>query len=369
MNFEICELKEDYNPAWDSYVNNHKFATIYHLSGWKNVIEKTYGHKTFYLYAYQQNALNGETPGRNKQIIGVLPLVYMKHFIFGRKLISIPFFDTGGILADDEKVEKNLIEKAIDIADNLKTDAIELRQTFPLSWIKTKNDVSQLSGKNTSVQLHKTRMILELADSSEELMKSFKSKLRSQIKKPIKEGLTTQIGGPELLDGFYNVFAENMRDLGSPVHSKQIVRNTLIEFSETARIVLVQKGEVTVACALIAGCNKTLANPWASSLRRFSSYSANMLLYWAMLEYACDNGYRFFDFGRSTPDEGTYRFKKQWGANPQQLYWHDISLLGEANHDTTSETLKFDRLIEYWKKLPVAFTKIIGPRLRKHIGL
>ena len=94
-----------------------------------------------------------------------------------------------------------------------------------------------------------------------------------------------------------------------------------------------------------------------------------MLLYWTMLEYACDKGFKRFDFGRSSPDEGTYKFKKQWGSEANQLYWHYISLNGKQIKAEGLEQSKFAKAIEYWQKLPVPVTKILGPVIRKHIGL
>ncbi len=160
-----------------------------------------------------------------------------------------------------------------------------------------------------------------------------------------------------------------MRDLGSPLHSRKLIKHVLKEFSEKARIVLVYKGSEPLACSIIVGFNDTLENPWASALRQYSRLSPNMLIYWTMLEYACDNGFKYFDFGRSTPDEGTYRFKEQWGAKPEPLHWHFISLNGQPINEDTSEKSKFDIAIHYWQKLPVPVTKLLGPMIRKHIGL
>jgi lipid II:glycine glycyltransferase (peptidoglycan interpeptide bridge formation enzyme) len=179
-------------------------------------------------------------------------------------------------------------------------------------------------------------------------MKSFKSKLRSQINKPVKEGLKTKIGGLELLDDFYTVFSINMRDMGSPVHSKMLIENVLKEFPGKARIAVVYNVSQPVASCVM---------------------SPNMLLYWSMLEYACDNGFNCFDFGRSSPEEGSYKFKQQWGAKPAQLYWHGISFNKLWKTEGKSEKSKFGKAIQCWKKLPVSATKIIGPMIRKYIGL
>ena len=173
-------------------------------------------------------------------------------------------------------------------------------------------------------------MLLSLPASKEELLKSFKSKLRSQISRPQKEGMTAIIGGAELIDPFYRVFSVNMRDLGSPVHSKRLFREIFQEFPENAKIGLVKYQGEDVAAGLIFCFRNTVEIPWASSLKKYNGLSPNMLLYWSLLEYSCDKGFQYFDFGRSTPEEGTYKFKEQWGAKPSPLYWYDIVLDGNA---------------------------------------
>ena len=371
MNINIKKIESSNNNIWDVYVYAHPDATLYHLSGWKDVIEQTYGHKTYYLMAANSSS---------DSVAGIFPLVHLKHFLFGSSLISIPFFDIGGILAENEAVEKALLAEALKLGQKLKVKSIELRQAQPLTWLAYSSNLSINDQKNTplsndlpalshSIQSHKVRMLLELPDSSEVLMKSFKSKLRSQIKKPIKEGLAAKIGGAELINDFYQIFLVNMRDLGSPVHSKKIIQNVLKIYQKTAKIVIVYRKNQPIAGSIMAGFRDTLENPWASSLREYSRFSPNMLLYWTMLEYACDNGFKRFDFGRSTPNEGTYKFKKQWGAKPEPLYWHYISLNGKPLQQGTSEKSKFEKAIRLWRKLPVTVTKTIGPMIRKHIGL
>ena len=212
-------------------------------------------------------------------------------------------------------------------------------------------------------------MLLNLPDSSETLMKSFKSKLRSQITKPLRQGLTSRTGGAELLKDFYKVFLVTMRDLGSPVHSMKLMRNTLSEFPERSQIIVVYRSEEPVAAALVIGFQNVLHNPWASSLRKYASLSPNMLLYLRMLEYACDNGYQVFDFGRSSVSEGTYRFKEQWGAVPAPLYWHYICLDGNLPNPDGFAKQRFESATRCWKKLPVVVTRAIGPSIRKHISL
>ncbi|MBW1863923.1 MAG: GNAT family N-acetyltransferase [Deltaproteobacteria bacterium] len=392
MNIEIKTIESSYIVAWDDYVRAHPRSTLYHLSGWKNVIEKTYGHKTYYLMAINSSKLKAQSSKKiritansyepkSNRVVGLLPLVHLKHFLFDNSLISIPFFDLGGILADDVDAEKALLNEAIKIGHNLDVKDIELRHIEPLSWLNKSSKLQAPSSVPTlkshelppisyATKTHKVRMLLDLPASSEILMKSFKAKLRSQIKKPLKEGLKATVDGVELLDDFYRVFTINMRDLGSPGHSRKLMQNVLKEFPDKSKIVMIYKDGQPLACSLMVGFKGTLENPWASALREYSRLSPNMLLYWTMLEHACDNGYDHFDFGRSSPEEGTYKFKEQWGAKPTSLHWHSISLEGKSTSNAeASEKSGFDKAIRYWQKLPVSITKIIGPLIRKHIGL
>ena len=305
--------------------------------------------------------------------VGILPLVHLKHFLFGNSLISLPFFDMGGILADDEKIERALLSEAMRIGRGLKVDHLELRHAGPVFWLASGDGQSLQSENGLVVRTlsHKVRMILELPDTPEALMSSFKAKLRSQVKKPLKEGLTAKIGGNELLEDFYNVFSANMRDLGSPVHSRKLIESVLTEFFDQARIAVVYgRGAQPLASSLVIGFKDTLENPWASALREYSALSPNMLLYWTMLEYACNQGFRYFDFGRSTPGEGTYVFKEQWGAKPMPLNWHYVSVDGRSlGSESVSGKARFEKAISCWQRLPIPVTKILGPRIRKYIGL
>ena len=364
---------------WDGYVRKHPDASLFHMFGWRDVIHRTYGHATYYLMLRACDVGVDAAPRRAEEwrhsaesIIGVLPLVHFKHIIFGNCLVSLPFVDGGGILASCREAEEILLSEVVGLGRKTGASKIELRHAQPLlSCNHISASCNEGSGKPLKVvtRSDKVRMLLNLPESSEMLMESFKSKLRSQINRPLKEGFASSIGGLELLEDFYKVFLVNMRDLGSPVHSVELMRHVLGEFSERSRIFVVYKSEEPVASALVVGFDNVLRNPWASSLRKYASLSPNMLLYLRMLEFACDNGYRVFDFGRSTAGEGTYKFKEQWGAVPAPLYWYYISLDGKSLDPESSGTERFEMATHYWRKLPLIVTRIIGPSIRKHISL
>ncbi len=341
--------------AWDSYVAAHPRSSTWHLWGWREVIWKTYGHTPYYLLATGVSGLEG-----------VLPLFHMKSLLFGNTFVSMPFLDGGGLLTDTDDAGRSLLLEAVSVARRTGASTIELRHLEPPTCTA---DALPGGISTHGPQARKVRMLLALPGSSEALAGSFKAKLRSQIKRPSKEGCRAVVGGMELLDQFYRVFLINMRDLGSPVHSKKLFVRVLQEFAGNARIFLVTKEQAPIAGGLTISLGDTVVNPWASSLRTFSALSPNMLLYWTMLEFACNSGFRFFDFGRSSPDGGTYRFKAQWGAAPVPLNWGYISLTADPPAPASTQRDGLDRFTRYWKRLPVALTSVLGPVIRRQISL
>jgi FemAB-related protein (PEP-CTERM system-associated) len=352
MSIHVEQFNEN-SEAWDSYVLSHPDGSVYHLWFFKMVVEKTYRHKSHYLVAKDESGT----------ITGVLPLFYIPSFFLGKSLVSIPFCDYGGIVASDLESEKALLAKVIELKERLKADYFELRQTNQLHDIAS--DYPHLTSK-IDIVTSKVRMKVALPDTSDALFASFPAKLKSQIRKPQKEGCTTKCGGVELIDDFYTVFVYNMRDLGSPVHSKKMIENTVTLYQAKSRLFVVYQGDTPIACSCVAGSGDTLVNPWASFDRRFQKVAPNMLLYWEMLQYAVNEKYNYFDFGRSTPDEGTYKFKSQWGAQPHQLYWYKVGV--EKSEGAVTEGNK-KGFINVWQKLPIRVTKIFGPILRRQLHL
>lgn len=357
-------IKQGEEKFWDEYVNRHPRATLCHLYGWSRVIRDTYGHTSYNLLAEDRENNDGQG------ILGVLPLVHIKSLLFGNTLVSMPFLNYGGLLADDEETEKLLYGEARKLGLQLGVSNIELRHTYPIAWTKKQGAVASMSTAAPEPMTHKVRMLLDLPESSVKLFESFKSKLRSQIRKPQKEGLISLVGGAELLDEYYHVFSINMRDLGSPVHSKKFFENILKEFGSCVRLGVVRYKDTATAAGLIFCFRDASEIIWASSLKSFNHLSPNMLLYWAFLEYVADAGYRHFDFGRSTPNEGTYKFKEQWGAKPQTLYWYEDAQSNKKEHQANGKAYRFrHKGEEMWQALPLFLANMVGPRIRKNIPL
>ncbi len=353
QNITIRSAQNADQTRWDDFVEGHKIGLAYHFFAWKQAIEDSYQFECPYFLAEEED-----------RVCGILPTVHVHPPLCEGKLVSLPYCDIGGMLAESPEVAEDLFDFACRYALVHKISNVEMR-----SSIESNPDSNKFSPQ-------KVRMLLELPDNSEDLFSSFKSKLRSQINKPERDGLFAVVGGAELLNDFYSVFNENMRDLGSPVHSRNWLRSILKYYDERAKCGVVYMPDHTPAAAGIILCHKRVVSiPWASSLRRFNRYNANMTLYWSFIKYAADKGYAFFDFGRSTPGEGTYRFKQQWGAKPHPLNWENwkISktksrfLLPGSVSNAGNQIRSMGEAV--FQKMPLPAATFIGSRIRKYISL
>jgi FemAB-related protein (PEP-CTERM system-associated) len=339
---DVCHLGDDIAP-WDDYVMRNPLACNYHRVGWKAVIEQGFGHTTRYLCAK-----NGD------RIVGILPLVVMKSLLFGRCVVSLPFFNYGGILADDNEAAEALLVSAQAVAREERASHIEFRHRAP-------------HGQGLAAKQHKVTMILELSSNVESQWQRFDPKLRNQVRKAEKSWLWVQVGGRELLKDFYEVFARNMRDLGTPVYGLPFFNAIVTNSQSSSVIFIVRLGEQPVAVGLASTFKDTVEMPWAASLREHRNLCGNMLLYWEAIRFGIRHGFKEFDFGRSTPGEGTYRFKEQWGARPVPLAWEYWIAGAGKLPDMSPKNPKYKLPIRIWKRLPVPIATWLGPSIVRNI--
>lgn len=338
---------------WDTYISSNPDGSPYHLFAWKKAVENGYGHKGYYLMA----------EGDSGECIGVFPLVCLK-LPWGRKtLVSLPYCDYAGPLGESE-IKRMLIDESRSLADSLQARTVELRLPETQSW--RENDPARIVEDIS----HKVRMLLPLPNDSKVLWSGFKPKLRSQIKRPQKEGFGAQVGARELLDDFYRIFNINMHRLGSPVHHRRWFKALLDVYHDKIKIGIVYlRTGLPVAAGILLTSGRKVCVPWASSLREYNPVAPNMLLYYQFLTWATDNRCLEFDFGRSTPGEGTYRFKEQWGAEPQPLHWYRQTLNGAKTGEIVSDLNRRDKIANLWSRLPLWTVTLIGPKIRKYISL
>ncbi len=328
--------------AWNAYVDGHRDACGYHLWQWREIFTGVFGHETHYAAAW-----------RDDRIVGVLPLVRFASPVFGRFVVSLPFVNYGGVLADDAAAADALVAYAGGYTRRCGATHLELRhdqRRFPA-----------LAPKE-----HKVAMTLALPADADALWAALDRKVRNQVRKAEKSALTTAVGGRELAADFYHVFCRNMRDLGTPVYTPRLFEAVLDTFPDRARVVVVRHEGSPVSAGLTWRYRTRTEVPWASSLREFNAMSANNLLYWTILQQAIAAGSTVMDFGRSTPNEGTYHFKKQWGAEPTPLCW-EYDVATGALPDQSPKNPKFQLAIRAWQRLPLAIANTLGPHIVRAI--
>jgi FemAB-related protein (PEP-CTERM system-associated) len=339
--FAKVEVRHNPSADWDAFVEQHPEASIYLKSGWSLLARDVFRHSAYFLEARDQSgALNG-----------VLPIVQQKSLLLGNFATSVPFFNYGGALANSDAVIQSLMEEGARLAQQRGCSYLEYRDArqMPGSW---------------SVRTDKVSMILALPATFAELSKKLGSKLRSQARRADREEPGVKIGATELLDSFYQVFAQNMRDLGTPVYPKRFFAAILDYFPDNTALVVITSRGVPAAAAFLVIANGRAEIPWASCRAEMKPLGFNMKLYWEVLQYVCERKCTAFDFGRSTINAGTYNFKKQWGAQPVQLYWHrwerSPRATSQAGDEENGRGLMY-YAAQVWRRLPLPIANAIGP--------
>lgn len=334
---EIFELKNSDEKLWNEYVFNHYNSTFYHQVGWKHVVEKSYGHKPYYLLAKEDG-----------QIRGVLPLFFMKSLFFGRKLVSVPFAPYGGAVGEKSTVEM-LIERAIELTKELGADYLQIRSAGSSSKLLT-NSVY-------------TTSILKLDQNPEIVWNDRMTRnKRKNVVKSKKRNLSVNFSNK--INEFYNILALNMHELGSPVQSKIFFSNILQQFPNSAKIQIVYDGNKPIYGAFYLFYKNTIINSWSSSLNKYRNYYPTDYGIWTAIEYGCRNNCKNYDFGRSLQGSTNMEFKERWGAETQRLYYQYYLNRTSKIPNDTSINPKRKIFAKMWKKLPVSLTKMVGPQLR-----
>jgi FemAB-related protein (PEP-CTERM system-associated) len=329
--------------AWRRTVSDLGQSNLAHSPEWFTVIHNTYGHEPLYL-----TAEDGEGSA------GLLPAFVVRRPLFGTVVTSMPFLDTGGPCSRSDRVAQLLVERLVYEARRVNAQVIELRCTEKL-------DIG------VQPMQHKVSMTLTLPSDSDRLWRQLDSSVRNQIRKAERAGLTVECGGADKLPSFYEAFSTRMRDLGSPVHAPGFLKAAVDAFDDRARVVLIRKGRTTVGGLVGLAFKDTLTVPWASCLTEYLPMCPNMLLYWETLRAACNEGLHAFDFGRSSRGSGTYRFKRQWGAQEKPLFWYTIPVAARRHAPVLDGGKAAAFLATVWQRVPLSVTRLVGPSIRRYL--
>lgn len=340
---EISELDEAGSALWDAFVYAHADATFFHLSGWKRVIETSFGHNCYFLYAHVDG-----------HVQGVLPLVHIKGRLFGSSLISTAFCVYGGPVAVDEAARSVLEDRAIELAQKLNVDYLEfrLRALENSDWLR--NDELYVTFRK------------ELDPDPERNLAQVPRKQRAMIRKGIRADLQSR--SDTHINDFYALYSESVRNLGTPVYAKKYFATLKAVFDDACEILTITERGVPVS-SVMNFCFRDEVLPYYGGggvLAR--KLAANDFMYWEVMRRACENGYRVFDFGRSKRGTGSFAFKTHWGFSPEPLSY-EFKLFGTDEMPSVNPTnSKYQLAIACWKRLPLAIANRLGPVIAKELG-
>lgn len=341
-------------PAWDAWVAAHPEATFFHRAGWKRVIETSFRHRCHFLMAEAEGAIRG-----------VLPLVHVRSRLFGNALVSSAFCVYGGPIAADEAAERALDAAALELADSLKVDHLEYRVRPPLHPPAPLRPAPWRESWACNADLYAT-FRKPLDPDPEKNLLAIPRKQRAVVRKGIKNNLEARIETD--LEGFFPLYAESRRDLGSPIFAKALFRNLMAEFGEDCEVVTVYQGARPVSTLMTFYFRDEVLPYYGAGAAAARACAAYDFMYWDVMRRACERGARIFDFGRSKRDTGAWAFKKHWGFEPQPLSYQYKLLKRNAIPDVNPSNPKYQLLIALWRRLPIPLANAIGPAFSRSLG-
>jgi FemAB-related protein (PEP-CTERM system-associated) len=319
-------------------------GTLFHLSKWRSVVESVLEHRCFCLIAR-----------RDDRITGVFPISRVRNKIFGDCLVSLPLAMYGGICADDHDSYFRLLDAGTDLAKRFRVKYLEMRnRTEPFA----------LPPSLPTRDLYLT-FTQDLSPGPERLLAGLPRDTRYMVRKSMKAGLT--FTEDFSVDEFYEIYARSVHRLGTPVLSRSLFARLLREFPNQCRVFGVRKRDKPIAAVLCFYFRDLVMPYYGGALSEFYKDSPNNFMYWSLIVQSCQEGYRSFDFGRSKRGTGSFHFKSSWSMEVTPLpYRYRLVRAKEIPHLSPVDP-KFQLPVALWKRLPFAWTKILGPKVIQRI--
>ncbi len=328
---------------WDAFVRDHPQATAFHLSAWGRAIEKTFGHKAYYLAAI-----------RGQDMLGILPLIHVKSRLFGQSLVSNAFAVYGGPVAVSEDAHAVLDGAAWGLAEKLGIKVLEYRnqQRLRPDWV---------SKSETYATFKRS-----LAGSSDDNLKAIPRKQRAEVRKSLDKNLDVLIDRDA--DRHFAVYAESVRNLGTPVFPKSLFRNLLETYGDEANVLTVMHAGKPISSVLSLYFRNEVLPYYGGGVDQARELRGNDHMYWMLMEHARERGCTSFDFGRSKYGTGAFSFKKNWGFEAVPLHYEFKLAAGGEMPDINPLNPKYKAMVAIWQRLPLPLANIMGPFVSRALG-
>ncbi|HEX2941259.1 MAG TPA: FemAB family XrtA/PEP-CTERM system-associated protein [Rhodopila sp.] len=347
MALTIRSLDAATADAWDRFVEAMPAGTFFHRAAWANVIERAFRHDTHYAFAERDGA-----------ITGVLPLARVRTRLFGDTLISVPFCVYGGPLAADAETEAALTGHAEALLRRTGASALEFRHLH--SPVAVERD-----GWVVRPDLYVTFRKPIDADHDRN-MKAIPRKQRAMVRKGIQNGLVSVAHRDTGM--LHRIYAESVRNLGTPVFARHYFRILMDSFGDAADIVTIMDQDAPIASVMNFYFRDEVLPYYGGGTTAARSRAGNDFMYWEVMRRAVERGFRLFDFGRSKIGTGSFAFKHNWGFQEQKLQYNFHLRPGAAIPDHNPLNPKYRLFIAGWKRLPLPVANTLGPYIVRGLG-
>ena len=340
---QIIRCDATHSASWNEFVRVSPRASFYHRYEWREINERCFGHESAYLAAVE-----------NGRFVGIFPMVRLKSLLFGTIACSMPFVNYGGPCGDTDDIEQQLLDEAARVAAEWQVAYLEIRSQRYLGDAYPSSD-------------RKVSLTIALDPDPEVVLNAFKRDQRAEIRRAAKNGFVVKFG-VELIEDFYRVLSESWRDLGTPIYTIDYLKSVVTTFQDAVRICVVYDANGEPAAGAMDGIhNGTVEGMWLGMRKEYRKQAVGYVLYWALIEHACQMGCRSFHLGRSSKDSGGEVFKKKWNAEALQLHWHYILRTRTDIPSLNPSNPRYKVAISAWQKLPLGVTQMIGPLIARSI--
>jgi len=340
----IRELDDARLADWDQFVEQCPGATFFHRAGWKRAIERSFGHRGYYLYAERGGAIEG-----------VLPLVHLKSTLFGSALVSLPFCVYGGPAALNDEALAALDAAARALADRLDVGHLEYRhlEQRPYTGAVEKSDLYVTFRK-------------PIDPDPERNLQAIPRKQRAMVRKGLKLGVRSEIDDD--CARLHRVYSVSVRNLGTPVFARGYFEELKRAFGSACEILVLTHERRPVSAVMSFYFRDQVLPYYGGGTDQARVVAANDVMYWEVMRRACEAGFRAFDFGRSKRGTGAFDFKKNWGFPAEPLHYQFFMRRGDKPPEINPLNPKFRMFVETWKRLPLPIANALGPHLVRHLG-
>ena len=342
---QLCSVRpmqDSDAAAWDAFVQACPEATFFHRAGWRDVISRAFGHRTHFLLAEADGVIQG-----------VLPLAEINSRLFGHSLAALPFCVYGGPAASHDAARYALDQAAQKLAAELRVDHLEYRNLQPFH--------SDWAGKDLYVTFRKA-----IDAEVERNLNAIPRKQRAMVRKGIKAGLVSSVDSGT--ERFFHAYSSSVHRLGTPVFSRKYFRLLKETFGDDCEILTITLDERVVSSVMNFYFRDEVLPYYGGGTPEARAVAANDFMYWEVMRRACEKGCRVFDFGRSKVGTGSHDFKKNWGFEPQPLYYEYHLVRAQQVPDHNPLNPKYRLFIKAWQRMPLALANVIGPHIVKNLG-